>query len=130
VFENWLRDQFVLFRLPVLRYTTSYLVQIFNDSRNSRYKIDELDLRNYLTIKGLKPSTESIYHKVPKGFEEREFIEGSGAAPLDEVSKIKWWGGTGRPYTFNAIEWLTKEELVKCGIAQEEEEGNKNDLPF
>ena len=130
VFENWLRDQFVLFRLPVLRYTTSYLVQIFNDSRNSRYKIDELDLRNYLTIKGLKPSTESIYHKVPKGFEEREFIEGSGAAPLDEVSKIKWWGGTGRPYTFNAIEWFTKEELVKCGIAQEEEGGNKNDLPF
>ncbi len=117
VFESWIRDQFLMFKLPVLRYTTNYLVKVFNDAKNSKYKIDELDLKNYLTTKQMVPGRDSIYFKSPTGFREVTFIEGSGLEPVDQNIAIVWWAGTGRPYTFRAEEWLTEEELKGIKIS-------------
>lgn len=116
VFESWIRDQFLLFKLPVLRYTTNFLIGVFNDPKNSKYKIDELDLRNYLTNKGLKPERESMYHKSPKGFKDTTYTEGSGAEPLDITPAIVWWCGTGRPYTFRAEDWLNGDDLDAINV--------------
>lgn len=130
VFESWLRDQFLLFRVPVLRYTTSHLVRVFNDSKNSKYKMDELDLKNYLTARDMVASKESIYHKTPTGFRETTYTDDN--APQDTRPSIVWWGGTGRPYTFRADEWLNQEDLTALGNVTEQENAkpNSDDLPF
>lgn len=111
VFESWLRDQFLLFKQITLRYTTIFLLQVFNDPKNSKYKIDELDLKNYLASKGLKPEQESIYHKSPKAFKETTYTEGNGPDPGDLAPQIVWWAGTGRPYTFKCADWLSDEDV-------------------
>lgn len=126
VFESWLRDQFLLFRQTTLRYTTTFLLQVFNDPKNSKYKIDELDLKNYLTSKDMRPEKESIYHKSPKGFKETTFTEGNGPEPGDMAPQIVWWAGTGRPYTFRCEDWLSEEDvhLIKGS------KPSNDDVPF
>lgn len=132
VFESWIRDQFLLFQLPVLRYTLSFLVQAFNDPKTSKYKIDELDLRNYLKSHGLKPSTTSDYHSSPKGFKEKVYTEGEGQEPVSDMVKpsIVWWSGTGRPYTFRAEEWLSVEDCTSINVLEPEKNNVTEDLPF
>jgi hypothetical protein len=116
VFEQWIRDQFLLFKQPVLRYTLTYLTQVFNDPKTSKYKIDELDLRKFLSDKGMHPEKESIYHKSPKGFKETIYTEGTSAEPMDSTPQVTWWAGTGRPYTFRAEEWITAEECQRISV--------------
>ncbi|MFO0359225.1 MAG: primase-helicase family protein, partial [Flavobacteriales bacterium] len=126
VFESWLKEQFLSFKLPVLRYTTGFLISVFNDPKNSKYKIDELELKTYLTAKGLKPETQSIYHKSPKGFRETVFMDGN--EPQDQNPVIMWWSGTGRPYTFRAEDWLAEEELKTILVRETATQGDE--LPF
>jgi hypothetical protein len=114
VFESWLRDQFMMFKLPVLRYTTAYLVKVFNDPKNSKYKMDELDLKNYLHGRGLKAEKESIYFKAPVGFKETIYSSDE-AEPQGKNPVIVWWSGTGRPYEFRADEWLSAEDCATIG---------------
>jgi len=136
VFESWIRDQFMLFKQPVLRYTLNYLVKVFNDPKTSKYKIDELDLRNYLTQRGLKASDKSIWHKTPQGFKETVYTEGSGAEPMDQTPAIVWWSGTGRPYEFRGEEWFDEDDFTALAdIAQLADQptapkNTDNDLPF
>jgi hypothetical protein len=128
VFESWIREQFMLFKQPVLRYTAGFLVQVFNDPKNSKYKMDELDLKNYLATKNMKPEKESIYHKSPKGFKESVYTEGSGSEPLDQTPAIVWWVGTGRPYTFRAEDWMSDEDLTAINLTPKVPEPET--LPF
>lgn len=97
VFEDWIADQFLLYKLTTLRYPLSYLTEVFNDPRNSKYKIDAIELKYYLTEKkGLKPeSTQRI--KRPIGF--------------DANGGINYWEGTARPIVFHHDRWLNEEQL-------------------
>jgi len=132
VVETWIREQFMQFKEPVLRYTTSYLVQVFNDPKQSKYKVDELDLKNFLYARDMKPEKDSVYFKVPKAFKETIYLQGSDAEPLEQSQKI-YWSGTGRPYTFRAEEWLLPEDLAAIGVKKQDDEPKNNetdDLPF
>lgn len=97
VFEDWITDQFLLYKLPVLRYSMNYLTEVFNDPKNSKYKIDAIELKAYLLErKGLKAGPPSRI-KRPTGFN------------VDGV--IQYWEGIARPITFRAEEWLTEEQI-------------------
>lgn len=130
VFETWLREQFLQFKLPVLRYTATLLVKIFNDPKNSKYKIDELDLKTYLANKGMVPTKDSMYHKSPMGYKETIYTEGSGMEPMDQTPQITWWSGTGRYYEFRADKWLTADELPKMDEHTENPKPAADDMPF
>lgn len=99
VFEDWITEQFLLYKLPVLRYPMTYLTEVFNDPKNSKYKIDAIELKAYLLErKGLKAGPPSRI-KRPTGFN------------VDGV--IQYWEGIARPITFRAEEWLTEEQILE-----------------
>jgi len=104
VFEDWLREQFMLFRLPVLRYSMKYLTEVFNDPKNSKYRIDAIELKNYLhDRKGMKADVPQRIC-IPVGYDLPE--EGSGLPP-----RILYNNSLQRPYKFVAEDWLTKEQI-------------------
>lgn len=99
VFEDWITEQFLLYKLPVLRYSMNYLTEVFNDPKNSKYKIDAIELKAYLLDrKGLKAS-EPQRIKRPTGFN------------VDGV--IQYWDGIVRPITFRHEEWLSEEQITE-----------------
>ncbi len=112
VFENWIKEQFLLFKLPVLRLPMTYLIDTLNDPKKSKYKIDEVELKAYLKDrKDMKPEkTQRI--KIPRfwGNVESENIEPS----------ISYENQLCRPYVFKFEDWLNEEEteefkgLTKC----------------
>lgn len=137
VFEDWIREQFLLFKLPILRYSLKYLTEVFNDQKNSKYKLDAIELKAYLQSKNLKPGATPVRIKIPVAFDIPE--EGSPMDPkIIYVSKVE------RPYTFEAENWLTEEQMQDFktpgfGVLQNPEEmsneANKpdtlsDDLPF
>lgn len=107
VFEDWIQEQFLLFRLPVLRYTQKFLTEVFNDSKNSKYKIDSIELKAYLERQGLKIEVPQR-HKIPIGFDL-----GSNNYEEDMSKKIIYRDEMGRPYKFLVEEWLTPEQLAE-----------------
>lgn len=136
VFEDWIQEQFLLYKLPVLRYSQKYLTEIFNDPKNSKYKIDSIEMKAYLERKGLKPEVPQRI-KVPFGFDMPE--DGSLLQP-----KIIYREEMGRPYKFVAEAWLTAEQLEQYkGVAnvtapiamgpatdQQPATSGSDDLPF
>lgn len=107
VFEDWIQEQFLLYRQPVLRYTQKSLTEVFNDSKNSKYKIDSIELKAYLEKQGLKTEVPQR-HKIPIGFDM-----GSNNYEEDMAKKIIYRDEMGRPYKFLVEEWLTPEQLVE-----------------
>lgn len=129
VFEDWIADQFLLFKLPVLRYPMNFLTEVFNDPKNSKYKIDAIELKAYLLErKGLKAeSTQRI--KRPTGFN----VDGL----------VQYWEGTARPIVFKAEDWLNEDQIEEYKrpasnlISADEGQlvlspnlGKSDDLPF
>ncbi|MCZ8353936.1 MAG: DUF5906 domain-containing protein [Cyclobacteriaceae bacterium] len=103
VFEDWLKEQFMTYRLPVLRYPLTHLTEIFNDPKNSKYRIDAIELKAYLTDrKKMKPSIPQRI-VIPVGFN----ITDDPGIPTTIVFKNL----LARPYEFKVEDWLTKEEL-------------------
>jgi hypothetical protein len=114
VFENWIQDQFLLFKLPILRFTQTYLSEVFNDPKTSKYKIDEIEMKAYLERRGLKIEVPQR-HKIPTGFDLLDGLQGSAQEP-----RIIFSEKMGRPYKFIAEDWLTAaqlEEFKKPGNA-------------
>jgi len=103
VFEDWIQEQFLLYKLPVLRFSQKFLTEVFNDPKNSKYKIDSIEMKAYLERKGLKPEVPQRI-KVPLGFDMPS--EGSLLEP-----RIVYREEMGRPYKFIAEDWLTAEQL-------------------
>lgn len=100
VFEAWIKEQFLLFKLPVLRYPLSYLGKVFNDPEVSKYRIDAIELKKYLTEKK-KMEPENVQRiKVPVRW-KMETLE----PEIEEMSII------ARPFTFIHTDWLTPDEL-------------------
>lgn len=104
VFEDWLREQFMLYRLPVLRYSMKYLTEVFNDPKTSKYKVDAIDLKNYLNDK-LKMKASDIPQRIniPVGYDVPDDTR--------QAPKIIYRNELQRPYRFEAINWLTPEQI-------------------
>lgn len=103
VFEDWIQEQFLTYKMPVLRYALRHLTEAFN--QNSKYRMDAIDCKNYLHKRDMKPEPPQRV-KVPTGFDLPE--EGSvfgGPKILFSQSSIC------RPYVFRAEEWLTEEQM-------------------
>jgi hypothetical protein len=103
VFEDWITEQFMLFRLPVLRYSMKYLTEIFNDPKNSKYRIDGIELKAYLQErKHLNPGIPTRID-IPVGY---DISEEHAREP-----KIYYKKELARPYHFKAEDWLASEQL-------------------
>ncbi|MCZ8021187.1 MAG: DUF5906 domain-containing protein [Cyclobacteriaceae bacterium] len=103
VFEDWLKEQFMTYRLKIIRYPLNFLTEVFNDPKNSKYRIDAIELKAYLTErKKLKPEGTSRF-KIPVGFDVPEII-------TDPI-KIRYKSELARPYVFKVEEWLNAEEM-------------------
>jgi len=100
VFEAWIKEQFLLFKLPVLRYPLSYLGKVFNDPEVSKYRIDAIELKKYLTDKKKLEPDNVQRIKVPVRW-KMETLE----PEIEEMSII------ARPFTFIHTDWLTPDEL-------------------
>lgn len=140
VFEDWIREQFLQYKIPVLRYPLKYLTEIFNDQKNSKYRIDAIEIKSYLQKKNLRPEhTQRV--KIPTGFDIPE--EHSMVQP-----KILYTTLIARPYVFWADDWLLPDQLEEFKKPLFDEQGhfvtkidevmkkdvapdpNTNDLPF
>jgi len=134
VFEHWIREQFLLYRLPVLRYSLKYLTDIFNDPKTSKYKIDEIELKAYIQERRKMEPSHPRRIEIPIGFE------------LDDVSmagapKISYKKEMARAYTFIAEEWLSPLQItqmqqpltideVQSGKVSGLASGTTEELPF
>lgn len=97
VFEDWIREQFLTFRLPVLRYPLKYLTEVFNDPRNSKYRIDAIELREYLRKRlGMEPD-KLTRSAIPVGYHEDQ--------------NIQYINLVARPYVFDVGRWLSADEI-------------------
>lgn len=105
VFEDWIQEQFLLFKLPVLRFSQKYLTEVFNDPKNSKYKIDSIELKNYLERKKMTIGVPQRI-KIPIGFN-------MPASELDPLSSklISFREEMARPYTFHADAWLSQAQM-------------------
>ncbi|MEQ9286956.1 MAG: DUF5906 domain-containing protein [Cyclobacteriaceae bacterium] len=107
VFEYWLKEQFLLFKLPVLKYHMTHLVETLNNSKTSKYKIDEIDLKAYLKEKkGIFPDKLNKIN-IPLCYQNIE-----GVLP-GESPQITFLKTTQRAYIFRYQDWLTEEEILE-----------------
>jgi hypothetical protein len=102
VFEDWLREQFMTYRLPVLRYPLKFLTEVFNDPKNSKYRIDAIELKTFLAER-LKLSPEPTQRiSIPIGY---NLSEDPAIDP-----KINYQPALARPYVFRAENWISDEQ--------------------
>jgi hypothetical protein len=105
VFEDWIQEQFLLFKIPVLRFSPKALTEVFNDPKNSKYKIDAIELKAYLQDKKKLTLDVPQRIKIPVGFDlPNEADRGTDI-------RIIFREEMGRPYTFVADSWLTPSQL-------------------
>lgn len=103
VFEDWIAEQFLLYKLPLLRYPMNHLTEVFNDPKNSKYRIDAIELKAYLQDrKKMKPEGTQRF-KIPIGFH-------ADADPRMGVS-INYKDVTARPLVFLVAGWLNEEQM-------------------
>ena len=102
VFEDWIREQFLTYHIPVLRFTKKYLTEVFNDPKNSKYRIDAIELGEYLKKRLNMEPEEVTRFDVPVGFNEDN---------IATQPEIRFFRVTGRPFVFDADKWLTPAEL-------------------
>lgn len=100
VFEAWIKEQFLLYKLPVLRYPLSYLSKVFNDPEVSKYRIDAIELKKYLTEKRKMSPHDVQRVKIPIRWKSE-----INPPELDELTLI------ARPYVFEVDKWLAKDDL-------------------
>lgn len=97
VFEDWISEQFLLYKVTSLRYPMKFLTEVFNDPKNSKYKIDAIELKAYLQERrGLKPEAPQRFRR-PTGFN----VDGN----------IQYADEMARPISFKHAEWLTPEQM-------------------
>jgi len=101
VFEEWIREQFLTYRMQTLRYSLKQLTEFLNDQKTSKYKVDTVELKAYLQRRGVTPEKVQ-YIKVPTGF---TFSDDARYPPT-----IQFSGSVCRPYVFKLDEWVTVEQ--------------------
>jgi hypothetical protein len=152
LFEDWIREQFILYNVPTLEYTLKYLTEIMNDARVSKYKIDSLDIKTYLKTKNMKPLDKVKWFKVPVGFAGGQNVDSKTGLIIDNAKDIpelsmkpediNYQALNGRPYTFLRADWIDVSEseksesekivtIVTDGQKVETSKSDQNsDLPF
>lgn len=124
VFEDWIKDQFLTFKLPVLKYSISHLVEVLNDPKMSKYKVDTIELKTYLKDKRkLKPKDPRDI-KIPIGWNNADSMA-PGVAPT-----IYYKDEKARAYQFVVQEWLNEEELEEFNRKESDDTDESTDLPF
>ena len=135
VFEHWMREQFLLYRLPVLRYSLKFLTDTFNDPKTSKYKIDEIELKAYIQERRKMEPGHPQRIDIPIGFDLDNLDIASG------VPKVVYKKDMARAYKFVAEDWLNETQLkqMQQPLTQEEVQTGKvaalasavqEDLPF
>lgn len=100
VFEEWIREQFLLYKLPKLKYSLKRLTEILNDQKTSKYKIDAIDIKSCLEKRGLTPQRPQRV-KIPTGFDVDN--------PMGPTILFSQF--IERPYEFSPEDWLSPEEM-------------------
>jgi len=104
VFEDWIREQFFLYRLPAIKYSIGMLTDYFNDFKNSKYKIDRIELRAYLKRKAVEHDTKPQRFKIPTGLDMPEDPAQIGRIIMKDMDPTTC-------YTFRIEQWLKVEEV-------------------
>jgi hypothetical protein len=116
VFEDWIREQFFTFRMPVLRYPIKYLTEVFNDPRNSKYRIDAIELGEFLK-KRLNMHPEKLTRiDIPIGYNAESAFQ-----------EINYHKVVARPYVFRAENWLSAAELAEWPADEQKETGKETE---
>lgn len=101
VVENFLKDMFLTYRLPVLRLDMKTLLEALNDPKTSKYKIDEKDLEYYLEEKKHMQRERVQRVQIPVA------IDVEKGNTVVTVSKAV------RPFVFRYEGWLNEAEVVE-----------------
>lgn len=104
VFEDWIREQFFLYRLAAIKYSIGSLTDYFNDFKNSKYKIDRIELRAYLKRKNVEHDTKPQRFKIPVGLDMPEDPAQIGRIIMKDMDPTTC-------YTFRIDQWLKVEEV-------------------
>lgn len=102
VFEEWIREQFLTYRLAVLKYPLNKLTEFLNDQKTNKYKVDTVDLKAYLSKRGMKPDDKVQKIKIPVGF---TFTDDARFG-----AEIRYERVAARPYVFRLEDWTTEEQ--------------------
>lgn len=103
VFEDWMREQFRLYRLPYIKYGINQLVQVFNDMNTNKYKVDKIELRYYLERRGVQSEKKAQRFRTPTGVDWPD-LNTAGSITTKENDPTF-------PYRFHIGDWLPQEEI-------------------
>lgn len=138
VFEDWITEQFRKYRLPIIKYSLGYLVQLLNDQNTNKYKVDRIDLRNYLNKRNIESEKRTQRFRSPANID----ISDNDTHPRGIIWKDN---DPTFPYVFKIEDWLPEREVEllmplsdpetgKMYPPKEPEsikiDGSQEDLPF
>lgn len=107
VFEDWIREQFMLYRLSTLRYSMTHLVDAMNDSKTNKYKVDKIELRAFLTARNVEYDKRPQRFSMPSGI---DIPEGDSGRDLKVMMTDC---NPTTPYIFRIEKWLSVEDVEK-----------------
>lgn len=116
VFEDWMRDQFKLYRLQKLQYSISHLLSIFNEGNASKYRVDKTELKAYLKRRNVASEKHAQRFKSPVSLDIPENDFADATIKFIEVNPTF-------PYTFYMEDWLTSEEMEEAKPFSDPETG-------
>jgi hypothetical protein len=117
VFEDWLKEQFMTYRLPVLRYPLTHLTEVFNDPKNSKYRIDAIELKAYLADRKKLHAKEPQRIRIPIGY---NLPDDPGMEATIVYKQV-----LARPFEFIAQDWLDTNDINEL-----ETWNKKNEVPI
>jgi hypothetical protein len=103
VFEDWLKEQFLIYRLPVLRFPMQHLAEVFNDPKTSKYRIDSIELKSYLQDRLKMDADVPQRIRIPVGW---QIYDDPRMEPTIIYKPI-----LARPYEFHVEDWLDDKQL-------------------
>jgi hypothetical protein len=102
--------------VPILRYPLVYLTEVFNDPKNSKYRVDNIELKAYLVDKKGLTAEPTARVQIPIG--------------LNDDLSINYMSKSARPYVFRVEEWLKGELLDEWRKPVESSTGSSGVLAF
>lgn len=107
VFEDWIREQFRMYRLGRIMYSLTFLTQVLNDFNNNKYKVDKIELRTYLQKRGVESEKRAQRFKSPDGVH----MPINPKDPKDKPRVLFREIDPTFPYIFEIERWLTAAEI-------------------